>query len=165
MESLARLASKPGVQSTLILSRLDGAIIRSTGLLAGNSANESSTTETKRLTTSNGPSETKRNDLENTHGDGEYGRGSLGTPRTVEDVAKMVFTFVSATGALIEGLNDGDEVKLLRLRTEKNEIVIVPGWWITKGLSLSEDLTADDIISSADSKFLLVVIHDAPTAT
>lgn len=39
---LSHLTSRPGVQSTLILSRKDGSIIQSTGLLASNSSSSSS---------------------------------------------------------------------------------------------------------------------------
>lgn len=46
---------------------------------------------------------------------------------SAEDVASMVWSFISAAGNLVEGLDKEDEVKLLRLRTKKNELVIVPG--------------------------------------
>ena len=46
---------------------------------------------------------------------------------SAEDVAKMVWSFMTAAGSLVEGLDAEDEVKLLRLRTKKNELVIVPG--------------------------------------
>ena len=39
----------------------------------------------------------------------------------------MVWSFLSAAGKLVDGLDKEDEVKLLRLRTKKNELVIVPG--------------------------------------
>jgi dynein light chain roadblock-type len=39
----------------------------------------------------------------------------------------MVWSFTSAAGSLVEGLDKEDEVRLLRLRTKKNELVIVPG--------------------------------------
>jgi len=39
----------------------------------------------------------------------------------------MVWSFIKAAGSLVEGLDKEDEVKLLRLRTKKNELVIVPG--------------------------------------
>lgn len=46
---------------------------------------------------------------------------------TAEDVARMVFAFVAASKGFAEGMDKSDEVKLLRLRTRKTEIVIVPG--------------------------------------
>ena len=39
----------------------------------------------------------------------------------------MVFAFVEGAKTFTEGMDKSDEVKLLRLRTRKNEIVIVPG--------------------------------------
>jgi predicted regulator of Ras-like GTPase activity (Roadblock/LC7/MglB family) len=61
--------------------------------------------------------------------------------QSAEGVARMVWSFVEAAGGLVEGLDKEDEVKLLRVRTKKHELVIVP-----------------------DSKFLLVVIHETPPA-
>jgi dynein light chain roadblock-type len=39
----------------------------------------------------------------------------------------LVWSFLKAAGSLVDGLNKEDEVKLLRLRTKKNELVIVLG--------------------------------------
>lgn len=39
----------------------------------------------------------------------------------------MVFSFISNAGGFVEGMDEGDELKLLRIRTRKSEIVIVPG--------------------------------------
>lgn len=55
--------------------------------------------------------------------------------KSAENVARMVFSFVSSAKAFTEGMDESDEVKLLRLRTRRNEIVIVPGTHI----SSSED--------------------------
>ena len=46
---------------------------------------------------------------------------------SAEDIARMVFAFVAGATVVAEGMDKSDEVKLLRLRTRKNEIVIVPG--------------------------------------
>lgn len=72
-----------------------------------------------------------------------------------EDVAKMVFSFVSGAGGLVQGMDDEDEVKLLRIRTRKSEIVIVPGQ--------SLYLTSTSILRAWDTleryyKLLLLVI-------
>jgi dynein light chain roadblock-type len=57
-------------------------------------------------------------------------------------VARLVWNFVKSAGQTTEELNgESDEIKLLRLRTKKNELVVVP-----------------------DAKFLLVVVHDTPPA-
>ena len=50
---------------------------------------------------------------------------------SAEEVARMVFAFVAGAVAFTEGIDKWDEVKLLRLRTRKNEIVIVPGMSFT----------------------------------
>ena len=46
---------------------------------------------------------------------------------TAEDIARMVFAFAAEAKTFTEGIDESDELKLLRLRTRKNEIVIVPG--------------------------------------
>ena len=46
---------------------------------------------------------------------------------TAEDIARMVFAFAAEAKAFTKGVDELDEVKLLRLRTRKKEIVIVPG--------------------------------------
>jgi dynein light chain roadblock-type len=120
---LARLSSRPGVRSTLILSRDTGAIVRSTGLITAEDISEEGEA------TPNGVGGT---DTEGTN---------KGT-RNADAVARLVWNFVKNARETTEELNgESDEVKLLRLRTRKNELVIVP-----------------------DAKFLLVVVHDTPPA-
>ncbi|KAL6710832.1 hypothetical protein ACN47E_007889 [Coniothyrium glycines] len=123
---LTRLSQKPGVQSTLILSRENGTIIRTSGLISNSSSVNPNTT----LPASN----------EATPDTYINGRRESGI-QSAEDVASMVWSFLTAAGALVDGLDKDDEVKLLRLRTKKNELVIVP-----------------------DPKFILVAIHDTPPA-
>lgn len=129
LDNLTRLASKPGVQSTLVISKADGSIIRSTGLLASSPSlppvvNISSTVSGM-FPAKRSPEGDTVNEMHKEVGD--YGDNDEGGTQTAEDVARMVYSFVSAAGGLVEGLNKGDEVKLLRLRTKKNELVIVPG--------------------------------------
>ena len=50
---------------------------------------------------------------------------------SAEAIARMVFAFVAAANGFTEGIDRSDEVKLLRLRTRKNEIVILPGMSVT----------------------------------
>ena len=120
MDNLSRLAAKPGVQSTLVLSNLDGSIIRSSGLLAASSS----------PTSGKGPADGDiGKPIEASKSDNDYDgindRHNKG--KNAEEIARMVFLFISAARDFAEGMDDGDEVKLLRLRTRKNEIVIVPG--------------------------------------
>ncbi|KAK4569494.1 hypothetical protein LTR86_003257 [Recurvomyces mirabilis] len=126
---LARLSQRPGVQSTLVLARDTGAIVRSSGLITAEDAEMESTTP------ADGTADGAAN---GTGGEGTTGKGT----RNVEEVAKLVWTFVKSASSLVEDLNGShDEAKLLRIRTKKNEIVVVP-----------------------DAKFLAVVIHDTPPA-
>lgn len=129
LDNLTRLASKPGVQSTLIISKADGSIIRSTGLLSSSPSPSSMSSLPNSVSGTIAADRVPERDLVNDvqDGVGNYGDEREGGAQTAEDVAKMVHSFVSAAGGLVEGLNKGDEVKLLRLRTKKNELVIVPG--------------------------------------
>ncbi|KAF2131078.1 hypothetical protein P153DRAFT_210628 [Dothidotthia symphoricarpi CBS 119687] len=123
---LTRLSQKPGVQSTLILSRDTGAIVRTSGLISKISeANPNSTLPAS--------GEANADNYANTRKEGGL--------QSAEDVASMVWSFLNSAGDLLDGLDKEDEVKLLRLRTKKKELVIIP-----------------------DSKFILVAIHDTPPA-
>lgn len=107
---LARLSQRPGVQSTLILSRDTGAIVRSSGLITAEDVGEDGTAST---------------DGVQLNGDGEAKK--KGT-RKAEEVAALVYSFVKSAGAMVEELNgEGDESKLVRVRTKRNEVVVVPG--------------------------------------
>lgn len=70
----------------------------------------------------------------------------------------MVWSFLNAAGDLLDGMDKEDEVKLLRLRTKKKELVIVPGMMqrIHGWLALAD--------KELDPKFILVAIHDTPPA-
>lgn len=118
LENLSRLASKPGVQYTLVLSKTDGSIIRSSshfGSARGSALSVSGL--------GNGTGEELQKSMTN------YDTDTTETPaqKSTEDIAKMVFSFVSAAGTLVEDMESDDDLKLLRLRTRKNEIIIVPG--------------------------------------
>jgi len=125
LENLSRLASKPGVQSTLVLSRSDGAVIRSTGLASTGAIPHSQAPDSEDAGSSSdgtrpGPAES----IEEKTGYGiDRGEEKIGA----EAVAKMVLAFVSAAGGFVREMDKGDEVQLLRMRTRKCEMVIVPG--------------------------------------
>ncbi|KAM0800145.1 hypothetical protein BDR22DRAFT_821911 [Usnea florida] len=135
LENLSRLASKPGVQSTLILSKSDGSIIHSTGVF---DAASSSSSQTLSVGVGTGhdvkPADVVRSGI-------DYPDNAKNDRKSAEDIARIVFAFVAGANAFTEGMDESDEVRLLRLRTRKYEIVIVP-----------------------DPKFLHVVIHDTPLA-
>lgn len=109
---LARLSQRPGVQSTLILARDSGAIVRSSGLVTAEEMGEDE------VVPSNG-----------THANGNVdGEVKKKGTRKAEEVAALVYNFVKSAGSMVEELNgEHDETKLLRVRTKKNELVVVPG--------------------------------------
>jgi len=102
------------VQSTLILVRETGAIVRTSGLVSkSSSANPDVTLPAPLDDAANGYTNDRK----------ESGLQSA------EDVARAALHFVSAAGTLLEELDGEEEVKLLRLRTKKYELVIYPGGW------------------------------------
>jgi len=105
---LTRLSQKPGVRGTLILSRQNGAIVRASGLIS----REDTTNTDSALSSS-----PDRLDRGNDHG------------QTAEDVARIVWNFAKAAGDMLGELNGptDDDLKLLRIRSKKRELVIVPG--------------------------------------
>ena len=103
------------MQSTLVLSKSDGSIIRSTGLLAPQEPSGESEEQGLRGLA---PEVATEHNLEV---NGQARR------QTAEEAAKLVFAFIDSAKAFAGGIEHGDEVKLLRMRTKKNEIVIVPG--------------------------------------
>lgn len=110
---LARLSQRPGVQSTLILSRDTGAIVRSSGLVTAEELGE------------DGAASANGTYVNGSAAEGEVKR--KGT-RKAEEVAALVWNFVKSAGAMAEDLNgEGDEAKLVRVRTKRNEVVVVPG--------------------------------------
>lgn len=133
MDNLSRLAAKPGVQSTLILSKTDGSIIRTSGLLADPSS-PPGLSSPRPASSSGGPAATT--DTASGHADGTHAEAyyevidandESSSEKRAEDVANMVFSFVSSAGGFVQGMDKGDELKLLRIRTRRSEIVIVPG--------------------------------------
>lgn len=134
MDNLSRLAAKPGVQSTLILSKADGSIIRTSGLLAGPSSPPGPSSSRPASSSSGGgaaATDTASGHADGTHAEGYYevidANDENSNEKRAEDVAKMVFSFVSNAGGFVQGMDEGDELKLLRIRTRKSEVVILPG--------------------------------------
>ncbi|KAI0602716.1 hypothetical protein F4775DRAFT_151361 [Biscogniauxia sp. FL1348] len=127
-EALHRLSKKPGVKAWLMLDRTNGAVLKTNGQVstvrpARSSSNASLPTPT------GGSFSTDVN--ANTNNE----------TQAAQELASMVWSFLSSAGSLVEEMDSEDELKLLRLRTKQQELVIVP-----------------------ESKYLLVVIHDTPPA-
>ncbi|PYH97719.1 hypothetical protein BO71DRAFT_447786 [Aspergillus ellipticus CBS 707.79] len=170
---LTHLTSRPGVQSTFILSRKDGTIIQSTGLHAPKPTRTSPPPPSEEPSEPTSPAEapsSPQNDQppppQQQQQQPQQPLQKPYYPSHAEALAAHIFAFVSSASDLSlslshppegagrqEGFADGgageaegaferegddDEVKLLRLRTKKHEIVVVP-----------------------DRKFLLCVVHDA----
>ncbi|KAL2758566.1 hypothetical protein ACRALDRAFT_2026093 [Sodiomyces alcalophilus JCM 7366] len=125
-EKLARLSKKPGVKATVILDRATGAIVQTNGQLS-NLSSAAAVSLTSPPTGGSFSSEAATTQDDETD---EF-----------EEFARKVWTWVNASGGLVEELDGEDELKLLRLRTKKQELVIVP-----------------------DAKYLLIVVHDTPPA-
>lgn len=126
---LARLSAKPGVQSTLVLSRADGAILRSSGILTRKTKRPGSSDSSYNPSTgpaSAGPSGGSNPGSFTTTADGGDGGSGAADTAPGEEVAGVVWRFVQAAGTLVEELDGEDELKLLRVRTKKNELVVVP---------------------------------------
>ncbi|KAI0405477.1 hypothetical protein F4802DRAFT_171242 [Xylaria palmicola] len=134
-EALHRLSKKPGVKAWLMLDRSNGAVLKTNGQIAAvrpakSSINANNSGPAPSLPTPAGGSFST--DV-NTNTNNE----SL----AAQELASMVWSFLSSAGSLVDEIDSEDELKLLRLRTKKQEFVIVP-----------------------EPKYLLVVIHDTPPA-
>ncbi|KAF4819351.1 Dynein light chain roadblock-type 2 [Colletotrichum tropicale] len=126
-ETLSRLSKKPGVKAVVILDRVTGAILRTTGQL---SFNASALPSGGSFSGEGAAAQQQQN-----------GEGEGDQPQGLEDFAAKVWNWVNASGTLVLDLDTEDELKLLRLRTKKQELFIVP-----------------------DPKYLLIVVHDTPPA-
>ncbi|KFY13734.1 hypothetical protein V492_03055 [Pseudogymnoascus sp. VKM F-4246] len=122
IESLDRLSKKTGVLATIVLDRTSGAILNTSGSLSSIRSATASSQAAPVAVTDDASSAPK-------------------DQNGVEELAGMVWNYMNATKDLVQGLDAQDEVKLLRLRTKKYELVIVP-----------------------DTKYLLVVVHETPSA-
>ncbi|OHE96439.1 hypothetical protein CORC01_08202 [Colletotrichum orchidophilum] len=129
-ETLKRLSNKPGVKATVILDRVTGAILRTSGQLSSFNA---ATLQTSGQGSFSGEGAAAQQQQQQQNGEEQ--------PQGLEDFAAKVWNWVNASGTLVLDLDTEDELKLLRLRTKKQELVIVP-----------------------DPKYLLIVVHDTPPA-
>ncbi|CAJ2504232.1 Uu.00g116260.m01.CDS01 [Anthostomella pinea] len=128
-EALHRLSKKPGVKAWLMLDRTNGAVLKTNGQIAAVRPVRSIKPETALPMPTSGSFSTDVN--VNTNNE----------TQAAQELASMVWSFLSTAGSLVDEMDSEDELKLLRLRTKKQEFVIVP-----------------------EPKYLLVVIHDTPPA-
>ena len=130
MANLSRLAEKPSVKATIVLSRQTGDIVQSSGMDVS----------------------------EDINGDTKSRAAS------VDEVARLVFDHVKASVALAQQLNgtEDDELKLLRIRTKRNELMIVPGEYLTQTLQLALTLQMHTTLPSSFTILLQLEITNAP---
>ncbi|CAG8978108.1 hypothetical protein HYALB_00000781 [Hymenoscyphus albidus] len=119
-ETMARLSAKPNVKATMVLDRALNTILQTSGSFA-----------------SFRPLDAPRNSVSTVSGNDTNSAKEEG----VEEFASMISKFVHSAGGLVQDLDTEDDMKLLRLRTKKHELVIVP-----------------------DAKYIFVVVHDTPPA-
>ncbi|KAK0729811.1 hypothetical protein B0H67DRAFT_596124 [Lasiosphaeris hirsuta] len=129
-ETLGRLSKKPGVKAAIVLDKATGAILKTSGQV-------SSIRKARPL----GSSPALPGQATGSFSSDAGANTSSGQDQGVEELAAMVWNFISTAGSLVQELDIEDELKLLRLRTKKQELVIVP-----------------------DAKYLLIVVHDTPPA-
>ncbi|KAL2169979.1 hypothetical protein VTG60DRAFT_5449 [Thermothelomyces hinnuleus] len=120
-ETLGRLSKKPGVRATIVLDRASGAILKTSGQVGSI------------RTTKPSSAPVPASGSFNNEDDGSGAKRDQGA----EELASMIWNFVSTAGDLVHELDTEDELKLLRLRTKKQEFVIVP-----------------------DAKYLLIAVHE-----
>ncbi|KAK2075169.1 hypothetical protein P8C59_009316 [Phyllachora maydis] len=130
-ETLGRLSKKAGVKATIVLDRETGAILKMSGQVSSIRTSKSTSSPLAAQ-----PATAKASFP------GDAAAGVTGIEHEgSEELAAMVWRFIGTADGLVDELDTEDELKLLRLRTRKRELVIVP-----------------------DAKFILVVVHDTPPA-
>ncbi|UNI24178.1 hypothetical protein JDV02_009946 [Purpureocillium takamizusanense] len=122
-EKLGRLTRKPGVKASIVLDRASGAVLKTSGDVSALRTAKSRDAATAASFSNEAP------------------LAEASEAKGIEDFAAMIWTFVHSSGQLVQEADTDDELRLLRLRTKKQEIVIVP-----------------------DTKYLLTVVHDTPPA-
>ncbi|KAK6189447.1 rRNA processing protein [Pestalotiopsis sp. IQ-011] len=132
-EALHRLSRKPGVKGWLMLDRSNGAILKTSGQISSIRPAKSSNTETTLPTPTGGSFSGDVSNPADADNDTET--------KAAQELGSMIWAFLSTAGSLVQEIDTEDELKLLRLRTKKQELVIVP-----------------------ETKYILVLIHDTPPA-
>ncbi|EHK44384.1 hypothetical protein ACHAPE_002670 [Trichoderma viride] len=122
-EKLGRLVRKPGVKASMVLDRASGAILKTSGQVDALQTAKARNASTAASFSNDAPA------------------AEEGESQGIEEFAEMIWNFVNSSGQLVQDVDEEDELKLLRLRTKRQEIVIVP-----------------------DQKYLLIVIHDTQPA-
>ncbi|KAI2604797.1 uncharacterized protein GGS25DRAFT_524288 [Hypoxylon fragiforme] len=125
-EMLHRLSKKPGVKAWLMLDRTNGSVLKTNGQI-------SMIRPARSISKASLPSPTGGSFST------DVNMNTNNETQAAQELASMIWSFLSTAGSLVDEIDSEDELKLLRLRTKKQEFVIVP-----------------------EAKYLLVVIHDTP---
>ncbi|KAI1854307.1 hypothetical protein JX265_000715 [Neoarthrinium moseri] len=128
-EALHRLSRKPGVKAWIMLDRSTGAVLKSNGQISSIRPAKSANSDTALPTPTGGSFST------------DVTANTDNESQAAQELGSMVWGFMSTAGSLVQEIDTEDELKLLRLRTKKQELVIVP-----------------------EPKYILVVVHDTPPA-
>ncbi|PFH59439.1 hypothetical protein XA68_12316 [Ophiocordyceps unilateralis] len=107
-EKLSRLSNKPGVKASIVLDRASGAIIKTSGEVSALGMSKTRDAATAASFSNEVPV------------------AEESEAKGLEDFAALVWNFVQMSGQLVQEVDKEDELRLLRLRTKKQEIVIVP---------------------------------------
>ncbi|KAH8662197.1 hypothetical protein BX600DRAFT_513058 [Xylariales sp. PMI_506] len=127
-EALHRLSKKPGVKGWIMLDRTSGAVLKTSGQIATIRPPKSVSNTAPPTPTGGSFTSDVNTDTNN-------------ESQASQELGSMVWSFLSTAGSLVQEMDTEDELKLLRLRTKNQELVIVP-----------------------EPKYILVVIHDTPFA-
>ncbi|KAI1434810.1 hypothetical protein GGR50DRAFT_694738 [Xylaria sp. CBS 124048] len=136
MEALHRLSKKPGVKAWIMIDRLNGAVLKTNGQVSTVRPAKSVPNSSDNDASSPSPTPVGGSFQPDVNTD-----STNNETLAAQELASMVWNFVSSAGSLVDEIDTEDELRLLRLRTKKQEFVIVP-----------------------EPKYLLVVIHDTPPA-
>ncbi|KAE8441707.1 hypothetical protein EG329_004536 [Mollisiaceae sp. DMI_Dod_QoI] len=136
-ETMERLSAKPGVTAALAIDRASSSLLQFKGditaLLLHIPVVDASAAAGRTPTTTGTVSGTAPGTAASSAEPGLSSAAGDG----INEFARMIWKYVNSTGQLVQDMDVEDDLKLLRLRTKKHELVIVP-----------------------DSKFIFVVVHD-----
>ena len=98
-ETLGRLSKKAGVKATIVLDRVSGAILKTSGQIASvRKGSNSSSLPNNQTTTSSGSFSSSEVAVTGNN-------GALNPDQGAEELAAMVWNFVSAAGGLVQELD------------------------------------------------------------
>ncbi|KAF8853160.1 hypothetical protein BDZ45DRAFT_658388 [Acephala macrosclerotiorum] len=145
-DTMERLSSKAGVLATLAIDRTSSTLLSFKGTLStllvssqGTASAPNANSVAVRSPTTTGPASTI---TAASNGNSVGDAVSISSAEQgIDEFVRMIWGYVNTTGQLVADMDPDDDLKLLRLRTKKHELVIFP-----------------------DSKFIFVVVHDVKSS-